>query len=201
MNRISQSGRDGVKRTEVKKEFQNLSADDTIESLLENGEIVMDKKGTAYFLWESGNYLKHLLATDTKFRILYTKIEDMGVALEHLLDQRTMPSASYITRHTPPYPSDEPDLGLSKDHRIAINKEQFRRDFRFALQQNSSTSGWVSLSRIREQMNKMYGISPEEFYSLVEEISNKEYDTYELSSGGNEGITIRGLLHGFIRCI
>lgn len=201
MKRISQSGRNGVKRTEVKKEFQHLPVDDTIESLLENGEIVMVKKGAAYYLWEGGNYLKHLLATDTKFRILYTKMEEMGAVLERLLDQRTMPVASTITRDRSSYPSDGPDLILSRDHGTAINKEQFRRDFRFALQQNSSTSGWVSLSRIREQMNKMYGISREEFYSHVEEISNEEYDTYELSSGGSEGITIRGLLHGFIRCI
>ena len=50
-------------------------------------------------------------------------------------------------------------------------------------------------------MGKRYNIGQEEFYSLVENMTNKEYNTYELSSGGSEGITVRGLLHGFVRCI
>jgi hypothetical protein len=201
MKRISQSGRNGVKRADLKKEFQHIAADATIESLLENGEIVMDKKGTAYYLWEAGHFLKHLLETDSRFRVLYTKIEEMKVILEHILDHGMMTSTSTTTRPTEHYPHNGTGPGPIKNHGIAINKEQFGRNFRLALQQNSNSSGWVSLSRIREQMNKAYGISQEEFYSLVEEISNKEYETYELSSGGSEGIIIRGLLHGFIRCI
>ena len=50
-------------------------------------------------------------------------------------------------------------------------------------------------------MNEKYRVTREDFYSLVEEIANKDYETYELSSGGSEGIILRGLLHGFIRCI
>jgi hypothetical protein len=50
-------------------------------------------------------------------------------------------------------------------------------------------------------MDKTYSIERDHFYTLVQEIANKEYETYELSSGGIEGITVRGLLHGFIRCI
>jgi hypothetical protein len=47
----------------------------------------------------------------------------------------------------------------------------------------------------------MYNISSEEFYRLVEQLTNKYQDKYELSTGGYEGITLRGLLHGFVRCI
>jgi hypothetical protein len=191
IHRISLSGRNGIKRTEIKKEFQHIPADEIVESLLKTREVVMDKKGTAFYLWEAENYLQHILTTDTKFRILYRKIEEM----ERNLEQRI----SLAAEHTSQYALDRPVL--FQDHKIAIDKDQFERDFRIVLQHNSSTSGWVSLSKIREEMNKKYRVTPEDFYSLVEEIANKEYETYELSSGGSEGITLRGLLHGFIRCI
>jgi hypothetical protein len=50
-------------------------------------------------------------------------------------------------------------------------------------------------------MEKKYNLKRDEFYAQVEEMTNKEYDTYELSTGGIEGITVRGLVHGFVRCI
>ena len=84
---------------------------------------------------------------------------------------------------------------------ITFDKEMFRQEFDTALRRNPSTSGWVLLSRIREEMGKKCNIGQEEFYTLVENMTNKEYNTYELSSGGSEGITVRGLLHGFVRCI
>jgi hypothetical protein len=36
---------------------------------------------------------------------------------------------------------------------------------------------------------------------LVAQLMAKHPDKYELSSGGYEGLTVRGLLHGFVRCI
>ena len=39
------------------------------------------------------------------------------------------------------------------------------------------------------------------FYDLVDQLINKYQDEYELSSGGEEGIIVRGLVHGYIRCI
>ncbi|MDP8915446.1 MAG: hypothetical protein M3M83_03000, partial [Thermoproteota archaeon] len=88
MHRISLSGRNGIKRTEIKKEFQHMPVDEIVESLLETHEVVMDKKGTAFYLWEAENYLQHILTTDTKFRLLYRKIEELKAILESNLDQR-----------------------------------------------------------------------------------------------------------------
>ncbi|HYZ59409.1 MAG TPA: hypothetical protein VE544_07090 [Nitrososphaeraceae archaeon] len=201
MHRISLSGRNGIKRTEIKKEFQHMPVDEIVESLLETRKLVMDKKGTAFYLWEAENYLQHILTTDTKFGILYRKIEELKVILESNLEQRMITPVSLARGYTPQYALDRPARNLFQDHRVAIDKDQFERDFRLVLQHNSSTSGWVSLLKIREEMNEKYGVTREDFYSLVEEIANRDYETYELSSGGSEGITLRGLIHGFIRCI
>jgi hypothetical protein len=201
MHRISLTGRNGIKKTEIKKEFQHMPVDEIVESLLETHEVVMDKKGTAFYLWEAENYLQHILTTDTKFGILYRKIEELKVILEGNLEQRMITPVSLARGYTSQYALDRPAPNPFQDHRVAIDKDQFERDFRSVLQHNSSTSGWVSLLKIREEMNEKYGVTREDFYSLVEEIANRDYETYELSSGGSEGITLRGLLHGFIRCI
>ena len=199
LHKISLSGRNGIKRTEIRKEFQHIRVDDEVESLLKNGEIVMEKRGAACYLWEAENYLQHVLTTDIKFKILYTLIEEIKVLLERYSKQTTMAPLPATIEHS----SHHTDAGYiyGQDHRIAIDKEKFGRDFRLTLRQNSGSSGWVSLSKIREQMDKTYSIERDDFYTLVQEIANKEYETYELSSGGIEGITVRGLLHGFIRCI
>ena len=178
-----------------------MPVDEIVESLLETRKLVMGKKGTAFYLWEAENYLQHILTTDTKFGILHRKIEELKVILESNLEQRMITPVSLARGYTSQYALDRPARNLFQDHRVAIDKDQFERDFRLILQHNSSTSGWVSLLKIREEMSEKYGVTREDFYSLVEEIANRDYETYELSSGGSEGITLRGLLHGFIRCI
>ena len=201
MHRISLSGRNGIKRTEIQKKFQHIPVDEIVESLLETRKVVMDKKGTAFYLWEAENYLQHILTSDTKFRILYGKLEELKVILESNLEKRMNTPVSLAGGHTSQYALDRPARNLFQEHRVEIDKDKFERDFRLVLQHNSSSSGWVSLLKIREEMNEKYGVTREDFYSLVEEIAKRDYETYELSSGGSEGITLRGLLHGFIRCI
>jgi hypothetical protein len=82
-----------------------------------------------------------------------------------------------------------------------LDKDKFRKEFDLVLRKCSGSSGWVLLSTIREEMERKYNLRREDFYAQVKEMTNREYDTYELSSGGIEGITVRGLLHGFVRCI
>jgi hypothetical protein len=208
MNRISQAGEKGVRKTELKKEFQNSSVEDEIESLLGNGEIVMDKKGTAYYLWRSDDYMKYLLTTDTKFRLLYNKIEEMKAQLEDRFTNGGSYRDTDRTRNIYYYDSgsfesrnNSVSFLTRMDQTSNLDNDKFRKEFDSVLKKCSGSSGWVLLSRIREEMERKYNLRQEDFYSLVKEITNREYDTYELSSGGTEGITIRGLLHGFVRCI
>jgi hypothetical protein len=35
----------------------------------------------------------------------------------------------------------------------------------------------------------------------VGELTSQYQDKYELSTGGSEGVMVRGLLHGLVRCI
>lgn len=208
MHKISLSGRNGIKRTEIRKEFQNIAIEEVVESLLKKGEVVMDKKGTAYYLWQADNYLQYLLMTDTRFRFLYDTVEETKRLVENKIKQNAIPTPADSTKspsnNTEAAFEDATDRFDSVPERleeITFDKEMFRLEFDTALRRNPSTSGWVLLSRIREEMGKKCNIGQEEFYTLVENMTNKEYNTYELSSGGSEGITVRGLLHGFVRCI
>jgi chromosome segregation ATPase len=81
----------------------------------------------------------------------------------------------------------------------AITLEQFRIDFDRMLAESSSSIGWVELASIRERMCRRYNISAHEFYTLVSQLIEHFNSRYELSSGGQEGIVIRGLIHGFVR--
>ena len=203
MHKISLSGRNGIKRTEIRKEFQSIAIDEVVESLLKKGEVVMDKKGTAYYLWQADNYLQYLLMTDTRFRLLYDTIEETKRLVENRIRQPS-DSTKSPSNNTEAQFEDATDRFGSVPERleeITFDKEMFRQEFDNALRRNPSSSGWVLLSRIREEMGKKCNIGQEEFYTLVENITNKEYNTYELSSGGSEGIMVRGLLHGFVRCI
>ncbi|MFN4335967.1 MAG: hypothetical protein ACK4FV_00060 [Candidatus Nitrosocaldus sp.] len=82
-----------------------------------------------------------------------------------------------------------------------ITLEQFRIDFDRMLAEASSSIGWVELVNIKERMCRKYNITAHEFYSLVEQLLERFSNRYELSSGGQEGIVIRGLIHGFVRRI
>ncbi len=50
-------------------------------------------------------------------------------------------------------------------------------------------------------MCQMCDISDNEFYNCVSDITELYPEKYELSSGGYEGIILRGIVHGFVRCI
>ncbi|HJS82073.1 MAG TPA: hypothetical protein VJ742_04475, partial [Nitrososphaera sp.] len=60
---------------------------------------------------------------------------------------------------------------------------------------------WVELAKLRNQLCEKLDISSDEFYRLVEGVVSQEQSRYELSTGGGEGVMVRGLLHGFVRCI
>lgn len=208
MHRISQGGEKGVRKTELKNEFQNTSIDDGIGSLIRNGDIVMDKKGTAYYLWRADEYTKYLLTTDTKFKLLYSRIEEMKTHLEDKIrngnssrDMGRTKNASNDNLGSFEGRNNSVDYSIGMDQISNLDKDKFRKEFDLVLRKYSGSSGWVLLSTIREEMERKYDLRREDFYAQVKEMTNREYNTYELSSGGIEGITVRGLLHGFVRCI
>jgi hypothetical protein len=90
------------------------------------------------------------------------------------------------------------EMGLSANSTLRL--DQFKDDFDSSVSHYSNSIGWVELAKVRNQLCTKYNISHDEFYHLVEQLLNKYDKNYELSTGGYEGLTIRGLLHGFVRC-
>jgi len=77
----------------------------------------------------------------------------------------------------------------------------FKDKFDDSLGNFSTSIGWVELGKIRNDLCKKHELTNDNFYDLVGQLIEKYPDKYELSSGGYEGLTVRGLLHGFVRSI
>jgi hypothetical protein len=82
-----------------------------------------------------------------------------------------------------------------------INLQNFSEDFDLTICKYSDSIGWVPLSTLRNDLSQKYEISEKEFYDLAEQIVDENRSKYELSTGGNEGIMIRGLVYGYVRCL
>jgi hypothetical protein len=82
-----------------------------------------------------------------------------------------------------------------------VDLENFKEDFDLTISKYSDSIGWIPLSTLRNDITKKYEISENEFYDLAEQLISENRSQYELSSGGNEGILVRGLIYGFVRCV
>jgi hypothetical protein len=83
----------------------------------------------------------------------------------------------------------------------SISLTDFKKEFDLALADSASSIGWVELAKLRNELCAKCSLSTEEFYRLVQDLTGQNQDKYELSTGGGEGVMVRGLLHGFVRCI
>jgi hypothetical protein len=205
--RIFLSGSAGVKKTDLRKEFAEGDIDTILEKAVTHGDIYIDKKGAAYYCWHREYYLQSLLNSDAKFRIMHDAIK----SLERSINKTSDGLAKSLESST-----NNIILGLSKLDKENIDTkildkgssaglttqlEQFKTDFDNSVSNYANSIGWVEFGKIRNELCTKYDISHEEFYRLVEQLINKYDKKYELSTGGYEGITIRGLIHGFVRCI
>jgi hypothetical protein len=205
--RIISSGSLGIKKTDLRKEFAEADIDRILENMVTDGDVFIDKKGAAYYCWHKEHYFQSLLNSDPKFRIMYQAIKS--------IEQSVNRTADGLAKAIESLANDIPNLSKStieneKNEHIISNEvqsdkpiqfEQFKNEFDIAIANYSNSIGWVELAKIRNEICYMYDISNEEFYHLVEQLTNKYKDKYELSTGGYEGVTVRGLLHGFVRCI
>lgn len=206
IQRIISAGSIGVKKTDLRKEFAEAETDTILERMATHGDIFIDKKGAAYYCWYKDHYFQSLLNSDPKFRLTYEAIKSLeqtvnktsdGLAktIETLVDSISNLSKSIIEKN------EQGSSQILLSGPLTIQLDQFKNEFDIAIANHSSTIGWVELAKIRNELSTKYNLSNEEFYRLVEELTNKYQDKYELSTGGYEGLTVRGLLHGFVRCI
>ena len=212
---IEAKGIEGIKKTDLRREFQQVEELDSIlQELVRTHEIFIEKKGNSFYCWHKNHYLQKLLNTDQKFSLLYTlmnsvqnsvntRFESLNVSLDTVTKQvRGITEEIKILAS-----SGQRDIGPNTpisqelDKPIEINYDKFQEQLDQALASASTSIGWIELCNLRKDLCSRMNISREQFYHSFEEVVSNNYDKYELSTGGEEGIQLRGMVHGFVRCI
>ena len=212
---ISATGAEGIKKTELRREFQEVAELDLIlQELVRTQEIFIEKKGNSIYCWHKNYYLQKLLNTDQKFSFLYSSMNSLYDSLITRFDSigerldEVSREVSEVTKEIRVLTSfeqrDDGKNELIPQEQInatKINYDNFKEQLDHAIVSASSSIGWVELCNIRKNLCSKMNISREQFYESLEEVVSSNYDKYELSTGGEEGIQLRGLVHGFVRCI
>lgn len=191
LEKILSTGTNGIRKSDLKKAFTTFDLDRSLENLVNEGKVCIDKKGAAYHCWTAEVYLKHLNSVDPKFRIL---IERMKL-IERKLDIQSNSIKDALNGLI--------DLLKTEgtDHNALVNLDNFKIEFDTILSKSNSSIGWIELGQVRNELSQKFELSKNEFYELVEQLVNAYQNEYELSTGGNEGVILRGLLHGYVRGI
>jgi hypothetical protein len=191
LEKILSTGTSGIKKSDLKKEFTTFDLDKTLENLVNEGKVCIDKKGAAYYCWTSEVYLKYLYGVDPKFRILIERMK----FIERKLDSHSNSVKDALNGLI--------DLLKTEgaDNKALVNLDNFKIEFDTILSKSNSSIGWIELGQVRNELSQKFDLNKNEFYELVEQLMNAYHNEYELSTGGNEGVILRGLLHGYVRGI
>ena len=215
VNRILSFGSAGIKKSDLRREFGDI--DTPLENIISKGDIFVDKRANVYFCFHKSHYVQSLLNSDPRFKLTYEMIKSVNesvsssskdllrtveilannisnlanVVLEMKNDQQSWLAQRMLTR-------DVPITGVQMG---TMSVHDFKEEFDVALANSGSSIGWIELANIRNKICDSCNISSDEFYRLVGELTSMHQDKYELSTGGREGVMVRGLLHGFVRCI
>lgn len=205
VKRILSAGSAGIKKTDLRKEFSDL--DNILEELVSRGEVFVDKRAGAYYCWHRDSYLQSLLNSDPRFKLTYDMLKSIEESVSTLANNVSN-LARFVLEiknesQSSLYQQQLATLGLesSSSRQATMKVQDFKTEFDAALSNSASSIGWVELAKLRNELCSRCGLSTEAFYRLVEELINENQGRYELSTGGGEGVMIRGLLHGFVRCI
>jgi len=191
LEKILSTGTTGIKKSDLKKEFTAFDLDKTLEILVNDGKVCIDKKGAAYYCWTAEVYLKHLYSVDPKFRILIERMKHV----ERKLDIHSNSVKDALNGLIELLKTE------GADHNALVNLDNFKIEFDTILSKSNSSIGWIELGQVRNELTQKFELSKNEFYELVEQLVNAYHNEYELSTGGNEGVILRGLLHGYVRGI
>jgi hypothetical protein len=192
LEKILSTGSNGIKKSDLKKEFTSFDLDQTLENLVNDGKVCVDKKGAAYYCWTAEVYVKHLNSVDPKFRILLERIR----IVERKLDTQSNSVKDALNGLIEVLKSENSELP-----KALVNLDNFKIEFDTILSRSTSSIGWIELGNVRSELSQKFDLDKNEFYELVEQLVNSYHNEYELSTGGNEGLTLRGLLHGYVRGI
>jgi hypothetical protein len=212
---IAAKGIEGIKKAELRRELQEVQELDSIlQGLARTQEIFIERKGNSFYCWHKNYYLQKLLSTDQKFALLYSLMNSMQDSLNARFDSFNAGLDAVTTEvsaiadgiralaSTGQRDTSANDLAPQEQiEPINIDYDRFKEQLDHALASSSSSIGWVELCNVRKDLCSKMNISREQFYHSFEEVVSNNYDKYELSTGGEEGIQLRGLVHGFVRCI
>ncbi|MBI1828079.1 MAG: hypothetical protein HY223_09230 [Thaumarchaeota archaeon] len=185
LERIVSAGLNGIKKAELKKTF-GKNCDYILQNLVDAEQIFVEKKGVAYFVWTRDNYISYLSQNDPKCKIVLNMAmgKSRSVAKGNEYANNIGDRANKIPQQN-----------------VAGQESDFKAEFDKRLTESSTSIGWAPFSDIRKKICDSKKISPENFYSMAAELVERHKERYEVSSGGQEGIIMRGLVHGYVRNI
>jgi nucleoid DNA-binding protein len=192
LEKILATGSNGMKKSDLRKEFTSFDLDQTLKNLVKDGKICVDKKGSAYYCWTLELYLNYVNDVDPKFRII---IERMKL-IERKLDSHSNSVKDAVNSLIELLKSES-----QQDQKPLVNLDNFKIEFDTVLSRSNNSIGWIELGQVRDQITQKFDLTKNEFYELVEQLVNTYHNEYELSTGGSEGVVVRGLLHGYVRGI
>ena len=205
LKRILSAGSAGVKKADLRKELGDIDA--SLEVLVSKGSVFVDKRASAYYCFHKDHYVQSLLNSDPRFRLTY----DMIKSLEESVNSSSKEVAraietlagniSNLARLVTERAEGGAAMQASAAPKRTVSVSDFKREFDSSVASSSSSIGWVELAKVRTDVCTRCNITSDEFYRLVGELTGQYQDKYELSTGGGEGVMVRGLLHGFVRCI
>lgn len=173
LDKVHASGVCGIKKAELKKLFGS-KCDPLLDELLKDDKVIVDNKGVAHYVWSKENYLSHLSQNDPKFKIISKIVKNLENSVNQL-------KSDFAKK-----PQDSQNL-------------DFQNQFDNTITEMSSSLGWVPFSNIKQKICQSCNISSEKFYSLASSLIEANPSKYEVSTGGQEGIQVRGMLHGYVR--
>jgi hypothetical protein len=208
---INSFGSFGIKKTELKKKFTIENFDGILDELIQEDKICVSKKGTFIYCWGNEFFLDYMLNSDLKFKYLYKSITNIQNKINHYSDsifkyiENIDCELVEIKNSFNNIENKINDLN-NKSQRIgnlenSISLDNFKENFDRVLADKSTSIGWVELSSIKNEICNIWDMSENEFYSYVSDITESYPEKYELSSGGYEGVILRGIVHGFVRYI
>jgi len=207
---INSFGSVGIKKSDLKKKYSIDNFDSIIDELLREDKVCISKKGSFLYCWGKEFFLGYLLNSDLKFKYLFEYIINVQNKINNYSDSifkyiENLDCELVEIRNS--FNNIENKIDNIKiesqniDSKNTVSLELFKENFDSVLMEKSTSIGWVELSSIKTEICNICDITNNEFYNYVSDVTELHPERYELSSGGFEGVVLRGIVHGFVRCI
>jgi hypothetical protein len=207
---INSFGSVGIKKSDLKKKYSIDNFDSIIDELLREDKVCISKKGSFLYCWGKEFFLGYLLNSDLKFKYLFEYIINVQNKINNYSDSifkyiENLDCELVEIRNSFNNIENKIDNINIESQNIesknTVSLELFKENFDSVLMEKSTSIGWVELSSIKTEICNICDITNNEFYNYVSDVTELYPERYELSSGGFEGVVLRGIVHGFVRCI